>query len=252
MLKKKRLLAILDLVNQNEIVTVSDLTSSLGVSDMTIRRDLDELDQIGKLIRIHGGAQSVASQSKVELSRSEKKELNLDAKKAVAKKAASLIKPHETIYLGPGTTNELIVNYVNDVSFFRIVTNSLPVFESWQNKRNVDLVLIGGTYRQRSGAFIGGLTNTSLNELKFTKAFVGVNGIHDDRMMTANTEEGQTQLVALNNANQKIGVCDYHKINRDDFYYFYNLYNLDALITNPELNENSLAHYQEYTQMILA
>ena len=252
MLKKERLMSILKLVDQNEIVTGNELVETLNVSDMTIRRDLDELSKSGKLIRIHGGAQSISDGGKEELSRNEKRELHLKEKEEVAKKAASMIESGETIYLGPGTTNELIAKYVDDVSSLRIVTNSLPVFEGWNVKDGVEVVLIGGTYRERSGAFIGGLTNSVIDRLKFTKAFVGVNGIHDERMMTANTEEGQAQLAALNNAGLKLAVCDYHKLNRDDFYCFYNLYNLDALITNKQASSGSLRHYQEYTKIILA
>ena len=145
MLKKERLMSILKLVDQNEIVTVNDLVETLDVSDMTIRRDLDELSKSGKLIRIHGGAQSISDGGKEELSRNEKRELHLKEKEEVAKKAASMIESGETIYLGPGTTNELIAKYVDDVSSLRIVTNSLPVFEGWNVKDGVEVILIGGT-----------------------------------------------------------------------------------------------------------
>lgn len=73
MLKRERLMMLLDMVNQNGIMTVKDLINELGVSDMTIRRDLDELADSGKLVRIHGGAQSVASSDATELSHIEKK-----------------------------------------------------------------------------------------------------------------------------------------------------------------------------------
>ena len=67
MLKKERLLKILEIVDQQDIVTVNELITTLGVSDMTIRRDLDELDKSGKLIRLHGGAQKIANIEEVEL-----------------------------------------------------------------------------------------------------------------------------------------------------------------------------------------
>lgn len=86
MLKKERLMSILKLVDQNEIVTVNDLVETLNVSDMTIRRDLDELSKSGKLIRIHGGAQSISDGGKEELSRNEKRELHLKEKEEVAKR----------------------------------------------------------------------------------------------------------------------------------------------------------------------
>lgn len=251
MLKRERLMLLLEMVNQNSIMTVKDLITQLGVSDMTIRRDLDELADSGKLVRIHGGAQSVASSDATELSHVEKKELHLEQKHQIAQRAAQMINEGDTIYIGPGTTQELIVHYVDDIADLRVVTNSLPVFESWQNK-NVDLVLVGGNFRERSGAFIGGLASDTLGDLKFNKSFVGVNGIHNESMMTANTEEGSAQAVAINNSLTKIVLADRFKINRDDFYQFYNLYDVDYLITNVELSEETISHYQQYTKVILA
>lgn len=251
MLKRERLMMLLDMVNRNGIVTVKDLIDQLDVSDMTIRRDLDELSDSGKLIRIHGGAQSLASSDATELSHVEKKEIHLEQKERIAQRAAKMISAGDTIYIGPGTTQELIVQYVDDVANLRVVTNSLPVFESWQAK-NVDLILVGGTFRERSGAFIGGLASDTLGDLKFTKSFVGVNGIHNESMMTANTEEGSAQAVATSNSMSKIVLADCYKINRDDFYQFYNLYDMDYLITNDELSGETLAHYRQYTKVVLA
>ncbi|GEN47565.1 DeoR/GlpR family DNA-binding transcription regulator [Ligilactobacillus pobuzihii] len=251
MLKKERLMMLLDMVNQNSIMTVNDLIGKLGVSDMTIRRDLDELADSGKLVRIHGGAQSVASSDATELSHIEKKELHLEQKEQIAQRAAKMINAGDTIYIGPGTTQELIVHYVDDIADLRVVTNSLPVFECWQNK-NVDLILVGGNFRERSGAFIGGLASDTLRDLKFNKSFVGVNGLHNESMMTANTEEGSAQAIAVNNSLTKIVLADRFKINRDDFYQFYNLYDVDYLITNDELNDETVSHYQQYTKVILA
>lgn len=252
MLKRERLQIIQELVQKHGIITVKELINRLDVSDMTIRRDLDELAVSGKLIRVHGGAQSLDSSQNNELTHLEKKEIHLVEKQQIAKKAAQLIEEGDTIYIGPGTTQELIERYLPTMSNLRVVTNSLPIFQTWKAKKNIDLILVGGNYRQRSGAFIGGLANDTLAELKFNKAFVGVNGIHNESMMTANTEEGTSQSVALNNAKEKIVLADQFKINRDDFYQFYNLYDVDRLITNSQLSEDILAHYQQFTQVILA
>ncbi len=249
MLKRERLMTIKQLVHKHGIITVQELIKQLGVSDMTVRRDLDELANSGQLTRVHGGAQSIES---TELSYTEKKEIHLTEKEQLAKTAALLIKERDTIYVGPGTTQELIESYVPELSNIRVVTNSLPIFKTWRNKNNVDLILVGGTFRQRSGTFIGGLANDTLSELKFNKAFVGVNGIHNESMMTANTEEGTAQSIALNNAKEKIVLADKYKVNRDDFYQFYNLYDVDRLITNSNLSEELVRHYHKFTDLILA
>ncbi|MFT8728218.1 MAG: DeoR/GlpR family DNA-binding transcription regulator [Liquorilactobacillus ghanensis] len=252
MLKRERLMTILELVNEKGIITVNDLIDRVNVSDMTIRRDLDELAASGKLIRIHGGAQSIESNASAELSHTEKKEIHINEKIAIAHKAATLLQDNDTVYIGPGTTLELMCKYIEGVQDLRVVTNSLPVFETLKDSQAIELTLIGGTYRERSGAFIGGLTSSTLSQFKFNRAFIGVNGIHNDSIMTASMEEGSSQAIALNNANQKIVVADYHKLNKDDFYKFYDLYDIDCLITNKEAAGEKIKHYQQYTEIIVS
>lgn len=248
-MKRDRLLTILSEVNKSGTVKTADLIKKLNVSDMTVRRDLDELAESGKIIRLHGGAQSIKSSIIYEASHVEKREIHIEEKREVARIAASEIKNGETIFIGPGTTLELLASYIQ-VDYLRVVTNSLPVFELFQKERpQIDLVLTGGTFRQRSGAFVGELTNGTIEKLKFNRAFVGVNGIRNDSIMTADTEEGQTQKKALNNAQIKYILTDYHKLNKDDFYQFYSLYDIDYLITNHQLSKETLTHYGQYTKV---
>ncbi|MDN6194382.1 MAG: DeoR/GlpR family DNA-binding transcription regulator, partial [Alkalibacterium sp.] len=249
--KRDRLLFILSEVNKNGTVKTADLIKKLNVSDMTVRRDLDELAQSGKIIRLHGGAQSVQSSIVYEASHVEKRTLHIEEKREIAQVAAAEIQNGETIFIGPGTTLELIASYIQ-VDYLRVVTNSLPVFENFQKERpHIEIVLTGGTFRERSGAFVGELTNGTIEKLKFNRAFVGVNGIRNESVMTADTEEGQTQKKALNNAQITYILTDHHKMNKDDFYQFYSLYDIDYLITNQELTSESVAHYQQYTNIKL-
>lgn len=248
MLKKERLIAIQKAVDEKGIVNVNELIEALDVSDMTIRRDLDELAKAGKIHRIHGGAQRVENIEDVELTHNEKTVVNSDLKEQVAKKAAGLIVPGDTLYLGPGTTIEPLIKYVDHPEQIRVVTNSLPVFEACK-QTDTEIVLIGGNFRKKSGAFIGGLAEQMLMELKFTKAFVSANGINDECVMTSNAEEGQTQAVALNNAQEKIMLLDETKFNRNDFYRYYSLYNVDCIITSDGLDDSTLKHYSSYVEI---
>ncbi len=132
----------------------------------------------------------------------------------------------------------------------RIVTNSLPVFEAAKkNANNYELILIGGSYRRVSGAFIGALANNQLRGISFDRGFVGVNGIKGTSMMTTNLEEGQTQGLGLNRSRKKYVVADYHKINRNYFYEFYHLYDVDGLITSPGLDPDIVKHYSQITTL---
>lgn len=250
-MKRDRLLTILDEVNKSGTIKTADLIKRLDVSDMTVRRDLDELARSGKIIRLHGGAQSVKSNILYEASHIEKRELHIEEKREIAQIAATEIQEGETIFIGPGTTLEFLASYIQ-VDYLRVVTNSLPVFEKFKTEcPQIEIVLTGGMFRERSGAFVGELTNGTIEKLKFNRAFVGVNGIRNESVMTADTEEGQTQKKALNNAQIKYILTDYHKLNTDDFYQFYSLYDIDYLITNRQLTNETLSHYQQFTKVKL-
>ncbi|CAJ1189245.1 DeoR/GlpR family DNA-binding transcription regulator [Companilactobacillus nantensis] len=252
MLKKERFLKILSELDKNDIVTVNDLTTLLNCSDMTIRRDLEELSESGKLIRIHGGAQKVSVSPLEEASHVEKRQVHIKEKQEIAKLAANQIENFDTIFIGPGTTLELIAqNITKDINSLRVVTISIPVFESFKNSDlNCELILAGGIYRSRSGTLIGALASNAVSGLKFDKAFVGVNGIQNSQIMTANTEEGRIQSVALNNSQTKYIVTDKYKLNRNDFYTFYSLDDVDYLVTNKSTSKETIDYYQQYVRLI--
>ncbi|KRN53005.1 lactose PTS family porter repressor [Pediococcus damnosus] len=247
LLKNERLSKVLDMINQRGSVTVHDLVDSLKVSSMTIRRDLDELADNDKIRRVHGGAQRLKEISTDELSYLQKRNVNVALKKEIAKKVASMIEPGETVFIGPGSTNEFIVNYLT-LDHLRVVTNSIPIFQAFlATNKDYDLTLIGGTYRSRSGALVGALTNEFLARLNMSKAFVSVNGIMNDKLMNANPEEGQTQTAALDHSKQRFIVADHSKLNAPDFYDFYSLNQIDGLITDSKANKLVLDQYATFT-----
>ena len=108
MLKKERLVRITQMVNQKGIISINEIMEQLEISDMTARRDLDELEKSGKLLRVHGGAQSLSFSMDHERSHLEKSSVQIEEKTRIAHKAASLIQEGETIFLGPGTTIQLL------------------------------------------------------------------------------------------------------------------------------------------------
>ncbi len=110
MLKKERLVKIAQKVNQNGIITIQEIMDELGVSDMTARRDLDELEKSGKLLRVHGGAQSLSFSMDHELSHIEKSSVQIRRKKRIAHKAVLSISEGESIFLGPGTTIQFLAS----------------------------------------------------------------------------------------------------------------------------------------------
>ncbi|TDW26079.1 DeoR family transcriptional regulator [Breznakia blatticola] len=251
MLKRERLLKICNMVNEFGIVTVNDIINALDVSDMTVRRDLDELEKSGKLLRIHGGAQSLTFSLDHELSHVEKATVQSIEKQQIVKHASSLIKEGETIFLGPGTTIEMLANRIRGRNI-RVVTNSYPVFETLINHKPTEVILTGGEYRSHTGAFVGPIANSILLKLKYTKAFIGCNGIFNSQITTYSLEEGEVQAIALSNSRNRYLLADYKKFNREDFYVYYDLHDFDAIITDQNLSKDTQEHYQQYTDIIIA
>lgn len=142
MLKRERLQKIIEKVNINGIVTVNEIMEELDVSDMTVRRDLDELDKAGLLIRIHGGAQKVNASptpQNYEKSNTEKYDIQTNEKLEIAQFAKQFINDGETIFIGPGTTLEKLATQLLDFKI-RIVTNSLPVFNILNQSSTLELI----------------------------------------------------------------------------------------------------------------
>lgn len=232
MKKEERQEQIMAMLGTSGQITVSEIMEALSVSDMTVRRDLNELSERGLLIRTHGGARTMAGPVPAyERSHTEKKELHESEKKEIAVMAASMVSDEETVFLGPGTTPEQIACCLQNRSI-RVVTNSLPVFEILNQSPSVDLILTGGEYRSNTGAFVGSVALRALENMRFSKAFISVNGIVNNAVYTYSEAEGEIQRVALNCSAQKILAADSSKFGCYDFYEFYQLSDFDHIITD--------------------
>ena len=236
--------------NGQGIITVNEIINKLNVSDMTIRRDLDELDKAGKVVRIHGGAQSISYSINQELSHSEKQTLQIEEKRKIVELASTYINDGDTIFLGPGTTIELLAHFLINKRI-RIVTNNYPAFEILKQSDSVNIILTGGDFRKNTGALVGPITNANLKRINFTKSFISANGIHNESICTYNIEEGEAQEIALNNSRTKYLLLDNKKLNKDDFYVFYNLHDIDYLITDHSINKDVKIHYEQYVNIIV-
>ncbi|MGT2866395.1 DeoR/GlpR family DNA-binding transcription regulator [Streptococcus fryi] len=251
MLKRERLQIILDKVNRHGLVTVHDIIADLSVSDMTVRRDLDELEKAGQLIRVHGGAQSIHQTWNYEKSNSEKLMEQMAEKKAIAKATLPFINDGETIFIGPGTTIECLAHELLHRNL-RIVTNSLPVFNILKESKTIDLILIGGEYREVTGAFVGSLAQQNLTSLKFSKAFSATNAVTKDSVATYSESEGSLQRLALENARESYLLADHTKFKRFDFYDFYETSKFNAIITDESLDVTIRELFEPLAPLIIA
>lgn len=247
MLKEERQQIILDLLDQRKIIRISDLTNVIDVTEMTIRRDLKELEEYNLLTRIHGGAKLSEDNDvlPIELSHIEKKQLNLNEKQEIASLAANEIKDGEVIFLGAGTTLELVYDFLT-VKHAIILTNSIFVFNKFQFDPHFELILIGGNYRPLTGAFYGSITSTMLRDIHVDKAFIGVNAIHQNSLYNANADEGIIERLVLDNAGKAYILADNSKFNQKAFYHFYDLSLADMLLTDSQFSKQLLTDYSQF------
>ncbi|MDD7045062.1 MAG: DeoR/GlpR family DNA-binding transcription regulator, partial [Peptoniphilaceae bacterium] len=238
MLKEERHEIILDKLEKDGIIQVSSLTNILNVTDMTIRRDLKELEDQNLLLRVHGGAKSLDKALPREFSNEEKIYKNKEKKEYIAQIIASLIDGDENIFLGAGTTIEYVSTYLSNKKC-NIYTNSLYLFEKLKKIRGLGVFLIGGEFRESTGAFVGSLALDLVEKIRFTKAFIGVNGICDSFAYTYSVDEGVLQSKILDNSNKAYLIADSSKIGVEDFYAFYNIENADV-ISDDKIKPNGI------------
>ena len=140
------------LIESQGTVSVKEIVDALGVSDMTVRRDLEELAGAGEVIRVHGGARSASSQHRSmirhEYSHIEKRARHASEKIDIARTAAGLVEEDLTIFLGTGTTIEQMVPLLPSCHL-RIITNSQSIFTLLEPNETYELCLIDSGYRRR-------------------------------------------------------------------------------------------------------
>lgn len=250
-MKEARHNLILKSLQENELVKVADLAIELGVTEMTVRRDLQELENDGLLIRTHGGARGLGNHttSHLELSHSTKREINLEEKKYIARIIAANIYDNETVFLGSGSTIELVYNYL-DTNRVKIITNSIYVFDKFKYDERYELILTGGSYRSKTGSFTGTIANDFISTINVEKSFIGVNGIDGHGIFNANEDEGVIQQSILNNSRKKFIIADSEKFDKLDFYKFYDLRDVDYLITDDNLSEETKEAYSKWVEII--
>ncbi|MBF0715879.1 DeoR/GlpR family DNA-binding transcription regulator [Gemelliphila palaticanis] len=249
MLKIDRHMYILDELEKKRLVKVSDLSKYMNVAEMTIRRDLKELEEFGQLTRVHGGAKYKPKNFYQEDNYNKKIYVNVLEKKEICKKAAATIKENETIFIGPGSTTVHLYDYIKD-KHINIVTNSITVFEQFKESPNSDLIFVGGRYRAKTKGFVGYFTQETLSKISVNKAFVGVNGVDLENITISDEEEGKCNEIILNNATEKYVLADSTKFFTYAFYAFYKSYNLSAIITDSKLDESIKEQYKKIVKVI--
>lgn len=255
MLARQRQEHILREVDRHGGVRVSELVGVLGVSDMTIRRDIEALAGKGLVVKVHGGAAAVGGRSADEPGFSVKSEMNPLQKSEIARTAAGMVRPGASVALSAGTTTYAVAHELRGVTNLTVVTNSPRVAELLYDPARDDLtVVLTGGVRTPSDALAGPVAVATLQALHVDTLILGVHGI-DERagLTTPNLVEAETNRALIACSRRIIVVADHTKWGIVGLSTIATLDQVDVLVTDAELDEEARRTVsQQVGQLVIA
>jgi DeoR/GlpR family transcriptional regulator of sugar metabolism len=212
-LARQRQTLILDRVREDGGVRVADLARDLGVSDMTVRRDLEVLHKRGLIEKVHGGATALPGSALFEPGFAAKSSLQEPEKESIADAAVRLITPGSAIGISAGTTTYALARRLVDIPGLTVVTNSVPVADVLHRAARADqTVILTGGVRTPSDALVGPFAVAALRTIHLDQVFMGVHGM-DPRsgFTTPNLLEADTDRALAASGRRLIVVADSSK-----------------------------------------
>jgi DeoR/GlpR family transcriptional regulator of sugar metabolism len=216
MLTSQRKKAILDALKRDGQVLATELSASFGVSEDTVRRDLRELAAEGLLQRVHGGALP-ASPAVAPFARRENMES--DAKRRIARRAAEMIAPGQVVIIDGGTTSALLVRQLPDTLNATIVTHSPNIAVALAEHPRVEVVLIGGRLYKHSIVTVGAAAVEAMSHIHADLYFMGVTGVHPTAgLTTGDFEEAHIKRALAARAAETVVLASAAKLNAASAY----------------------------------
>lgn len=252
-LARQRQELILSEIRRHGAVRVSDLVTRLGVSDMTVRRDLDVLASAGRLTKVHGGATSVDAPSSEEPGFEAKSSRQQAEKVAIAKLAAGLVSPGTAIGMTAGTTTWQMAHYLTEVPDLIVVTNSVRVADVLHHAHgpNATVILTGGV-RTPSDALVGPVALGALRTLHLDQVFMGVHGMSERAgFSTPNLMEAETNRAFLEASQRLVVLADHTKWGINGLSSIAALREASVLVTDADLAPEALGVLQRQIGQVL-
>jgi DeoR/GlpR family transcriptional regulator of sugar metabolism len=239
-LKRERQKRIRQLIEENGQATVAELGAMFGVSEATIRRDLEELDRLGWIQREHGGALRTppsASEPPI-LQRVTEQEAE---KRRIGRVAAQLVQDGETIFLGSGTTTFEVARNLKGRENLTVITNALNIAIEILNHKGITLIVIGGWLRPSEMSMIGHITEQALKELRADRVFIGMHAIDIEAGLTNDyLPEVMTDRAIIEIASEVILVVDHTKFGRASNSFVTSVNSVNVIVTDDKVPQSSL------------
>jgi DeoR family fructose operon transcriptional repressor len=236
---------ILGMLEETGVVHTREVMQQCSVSELTIRRDLIELESGGMLIRTHGGA--VKSKTVDTLfNYGMKISRNRQNKEAICRLAAGYIEEGDIIFIDCGTTLSLFAKYMTKIKKLTVITTSLPVISELVRFPNVRLSLIGGEIDTERQAAYGSVAEETVGMYHAGKAFIGADGISLKKGLSSYDEkEGAITRMMMENSDEVFLLCDSSKIEKNSFVRFASIDKINHLITDRQISPEHLKMYRD-------
>lgn len=237
---------ILNRIQQNGKVSVIELCEELDVSSVTIRKDLQTLEDRKLLYRMHGGATAINPYT-ADRTVFEKERLFALEKKAIAEAAAALVEENDSIIIASGTTVQAMANAIVPKGTLTVVTSALNVAFQLVAHQNVDIIQLGGVVRKSSTSVAGSYAESVLSDFFCSKCFLGVDGIDlEYGLTTTSMQEAHLNREMMKSSRKTIVLVDSSKFGRKGFGKICSLEDIDVVITDKNVSERAIAELETH------
>ena len=239
MLNLERQAKILELLEEHGKVEVPDLSRRLSASEVTIRKDLRELDGRGLLRRAHGGAVRAVTVS-ADPSLYIKAALHAEEKQRIGAAAALLVGEGESVIIDSGTTTQQVARHLRGRRGIKVITNALNVAAELTGTDGVEVIMLGGLLRQNSASVVGQFAEEMLKHFSADKLFLAADALDVEfGLSTPNLDESRVNQVMVAAARETIVVADSSKFGRRSLSRVVHLHEIDKIITDDGLPEET-------------
>ena len=244
-LKEERQQLILETVQDNRQVTVSELSDRFGISEVTIRRDLRELAARGKVRRAHGGA-VIANPAPPEPPVVQRMAQVQGSKEQIGRAAAALVADGESVFIGSGSTTAYVARHLVDRQDLTVVTNALTIATELASAEGVTVVVMGGMMRASELSLVGHITEQSLREVRVDKVIIGIPAVSLEAGLTNDyLPEVMTDRTIIEMGRELIVVADHTKFGKVASAYVAPIERITTLVTDSGTDPETLAHLTE-------
>lgn len=243
--------AILALLRSEGFYSTLDLAAKFGVSEMTIRRDIFDLEQEGLVRRVHGGATPISNGSLVPTDFRERTQLNFDKKVAIARESIHFISRGDIIALDAGSTTLEIARLLPTDLNITVVTHSLPAINELTSRPNTKVYAVGGELHNTTQSFSSLDSANGLSDFRFTTFFLSAGSIRDGAVFCATPYEAVMKKAIIQSSERVVLVSDSTKFRSSAMVKVCELSRIDVLITDDQIPNEIVKEIHSYANVQL-